>query len=1153
MRLKLTLLLLTFFSVQLSANVYGQRVTLSERRATLGSVIKKIEQQTGLKFFYNKRDVVVESVNINVQNESLQHTLELLFKNQPYGYEIQDKVIVLNKKEIPSIVNRPSNAHNIDQNHNIQDPSLIQQVITGIVRDQAGNILVGASVVQKDGNIGTVTDAKGAFSITVPGGTDLHISYTGFISQTVRTANLNYIEVTLMEDVQNMEEVTVVGYGTVNKKDLTGAVTGIKSEDIMQSRPVSLVNAMQGRMAGVQISSQSGELGANSRISIRGATSVYGSSQPLYVIDGIQMDVNANEIASAKMGNGSQLDPLASINPADIESIEVLKDASATAIYGSRGANGVILVTTRSGRAGRSRINYDGNVNLGVVSKRIDVLGASDFIDYRKIIDPNSPLFYSDSNRDGAYNELDSPLDPYALPSHDWQDEMLRTAISHNHNLSLDGGNEKTQYSGSVGYTKYQGIIINNNYQRVTSRLKLDHQSTERLKVGTNFNTSFSKFNGASQSGGEGGTFNGVVQSLVTSRPVEVFVPSWDNTGVYVSPISMLEDAIKSTSIIRANMNAYADYKIMEGLTFNTSVGGILSSSKGDEFYGKNTEWGAGNNGRAIVSESRAYNIANTNQLTYKKDFGWSKLDAIAVFELNHYNYESFGVDNGNYLDENNGPYNISKGSVLNSLYSFRDVNNRVSYLSRINYDLYGRYLFTVSLRADGSDKFGKANRYGYFPSAAAAWRLSEEKFLQNVDFLSDLKLRLSYGRTGNERIPSHQYMANMENSYYNGTLGLSPSTMANPDLKWEATDQYNAGLDLGIFNNRIQLTMDAYRKITNDMLMPAPVPSQSGFSSQWKNMGRIDNEGIEIQLSTVNIRNSNFEWSTNFNISTNRNTVRDLGGVDFIPVNIGGGWITNVGRVMIGHPIGTAYGYVFDGVYQLDEFTWQNNSDPSIPFDDRSFTLKDGVVSVQGTNVKPGSFKFKNLNGSADNIVDEEDQTIISRSNPKFFGGINNTFRYKGIELSIFLNGSYGNQIFNESRFRLEGGTPLAWLNLSQDFWNNRWTPENPTNEYGTFSLDTKNTTSMKTSSYYVEDASFLRLKTLSLGYTVPNDLLKRAGMGNVSNLKLYATADNLYTWTSYTGFDPEIDSNNALLPGFDRISYPRTRSIIFGINLTF
>lgn len=1032
--------------------------------------------------------------------------------------------------------------------------TVAQQIeVKGNVVDELGDPLIGATVTEKAKKSGTITDANGNFKLLVNPQAELQISYIGYITQIVKIEGNTQLKVVMQEDSQQIDEVVVVGYGTMKKKDLTGSVSSIKADDIIESKSISFVNAMQGRMAGVQISSQSGELGANARISIRGANSVYGSSLPLYVIDGVQIDANTDEVASSKMGNGSQLDPMSSINPADIESIEVLKDASATAIYGSRGANGVIIVTTKSGKAGSTRVNYDGNMNFGIISKKMKVLGASDFIDYRKTIDPESPLFYTDSNGDGAYNKLDNPRDPYSNPSHDWQKEMLRTAVSHNHNLSLDGGSEKTQFSASLGYSMNEGIIIKNNYERITSRIKLDHQANNRLKLGTNMNISFSKFKGVSQSGGEGGTFNGVVQSLVTSRPVEIYIPEFDTTGGYVSPIAMLRDAYKSTSLLRVNLNAYGNYTVMDGLTFTVSLGGMLSSSKGNEFYGKHTEWGAGDNGRAIINENRAYYFSNTEQLSYKKDFGWSSLDAMVAFELNHYSYESFGVDNANFLDETNGVNSIGKGNILKSLYSYRGINNRVSYLARVYYDLYARYLFTTSLRIDGSDKFGKGNRYGYFPSFAFAWRLSEEKFMKSQSVIDNLKLRLSYGKTGNERIPAHQYMANMENSYYNGVLGLTPSTLANPDLKWETTTQYNAGIDLGVFNSRIQLNVDVYKKITDDMLMPAPMPSQSGFSTQWKNIGRVDNHGIEVQLVTNNIITKDFEWTTSFNISKNKNEVKNLGGVDFIPVNIGGGWITNVGRVMVGEEIGTAYGYVFDGVYQLDEFTWQDNNDESIPFEERNFKLKPGVVSVEGVNVKPGSFKFKNLDGSEDNVVNENDQQVISRSSPKFFGGISNSFRYKDFELTIFLTGSYGNEIFNESRFRLEGGVPLAWVNLSKDFWDNRWTPDNPTNEYGTFSLDTKNTTSMKTSSYYVEDASYLRLKTIALSYNVPKSFLRKISWSKLTNLKIYGTADNIYTWTKYTGFDPEIDSGNALLPGFDRISYPRTRSFIFGINATF
>lgn len=1127
----LSLFLLFFTITNAVAQQQMTRFRFSFKEIPLIEAMKKVESITQYTFFYDRNTIQVDKkVSLSVENASIEEVIQKMLAGTGISFEISNRQIVL----IPA------------QN------SSTRKAITGTVILEGGDPAIGATAMVKGESTGTITDINGNFKIEVPSNSILQFSYVGYVTKTVSVSGKTNIKITLSEDNHNLEEIVVVGYGSMKKKDLTGSIAGLRSDDINITKSSSFVNAMQGKIAGVQISTQSGEPGAGNRISIRGANSVYGSSLPLYVIDGVQIDANPDEVASAKMGNGSLSDPLSTINPSDIESIEVLKDASATAIYGSRGANGVIIITTRSGKAGKARINYDGYVSFGKVNKRIDVLGASDFIDYRREIEENSSLFYTDSNGDGAYNQLDAPHDPYSNPVHDWQSEMLRTSISHNHNLSIDGGTDNLQYSGSVGYSKNEGIIINNDYERFTTRLKLDF-ARDRFKMGLNMNVSYSQYNGVSQSGGEGGTFNGVVQSLVTSRPIEIYIPEFDNTGTYVSPIAMLKDAYKNTSLMRSTLNGYLEYRIIDGLSLNVSVGGILSSSKGKEFYGKNTEWGAGDHGRAIIAEHRATYVTNSNQLTYQKDFGKSNINAMGAFEVNHYNFESFSVDNGNFLDESTGVNAISKGNVLKGLNSYKGINNRISFLGRVYYDLLNRYLFTVSFRADGSDKFGKGNRFGYFPSFAFAWRLSEEKFMRNQQIFDNLKLRLSYGQTGNERIASYQYMANMENSYYNGTLGLSPSTLANPDLKWETTTQYNAGIDIGVLNNRIQLSLDYYKKITDDMLMPASIPSQTGYSSQWKNIGKVNNEGVEFQISSVNIKTKDFQWVTDFNISHNKNKVKDLGGVDFIPIIMGGGWINNVGRVMVGHDIGTAYGYVFDGIYQIDDFTWQDNSDPDIKFDDRIFKLKPDVVSIKGVNVKPGSYKFKNLDGSEDNVVDENDQTIISHSSPKFFGGINNTFRYKNFELSIFLSGSYGNEIFNESKFRLSGGAPIAWQNLSKEFWDNRWTPENPTNKYGTFSVETRNTTALMTSSYYVEDASYLKLKTVSLSYIIPSSTFQKIGLSKISSCKVYFTGDNLYTWTKYSGFDPEVDSGNALLTGFDRISYPRARSFILGVNITF
>ena len=1138
--MKVILLTLTFYC--LSATVLSQSITLNLSSITVKQAIQTLKEKTGYSFVYEVNDIDTQRIiSVKTTNKSIEDVVKQVLSGQNVEFEIINKNVVIAKK---------AEQH---QNKSETKQQSQSKKITGLVTDEKGDPIIGASLMIKGTKMGTITDIDGKFSLEVPEQSQITISYIGFKQTILKLNTANNYKINLEEDSKTLDEVVVIGYGSMQKKDLTGAITSIKSADIVQNKTVSFVDAMQGKLAGVHIAAQSGEIGSSSRISIRGSNSLYGSSLPLYIIDGVQIDVNTGEVASAKMGNGTTLDPMSSINPSDIESIDVLKDASATAIYGSRGANGVVIITTKSGKAGKTKFSYDSFLSLAKSTKKMDVLNGSEFIDYRKTVEPNSLLFYTDSNQDGSFNSLDIPKDPYSNPYHNWQDEMLRTAVAHSHNITVDGGSNDTQFSSSISYLDNEGIIINNDYERITGRIKLDTKRN-KLKMGVNLNTSYSEFNGASQSGGEGGTFNGIVQQLVTARPVEIYIPSWDNTGSYVSPISMLESAYKSTTLMRTNINTYFDYSITKELSLNISVGGMLSSSKGKEFYGKNTEWGAGGNGFAQISENRAYYISNSNQLIYKKDFTNNQtINAVLVYEINKYNYEAFGVSNSSYLDESTGVNSISKGSILSGLYSYRDVNHRMSFLSRVFYDINKKYLITASIRADGSDKFGSSNKFGYFPSLAFAWRMSEENFMKNQKVFENLKFRLSYGMTGNERIPSHQYMAMMENAYYNGTLGLAPASMKNNNLKWESTAQYNVGIDFGILNGRVQISTDYYQKYTSNMLMPAEMPGQSGFLKQWQNKGKVLNQGIELQISTKNINNKNFQWTTDFNISTNKNTVLDLGGVDYMPVSIGGGWITNVGRVIVGESIGTAYGYVFNGVYQIDDFTWQENNNPTIPHESRIYNLKSDVVSVKGIKVKPGSFKFANIDGSVDNVVDENDKTIISHSSPKFFGGISNSFKIRDFDLTVFLSGSYGNQIFNESRFRLEGGQPATWLNIARDFYLNRWTPDNPTNKYGTFSLDTQNFTSTQTSSYYVEDASFLRLTNISFGYNVDLSSLKKVGVKNLNKIKVYITGNNLYTWTKYTGFDPEVDSNNALLTGFDRVSYPHSKSVLFGVNISF
>ncbi|MCH5598233.1 SusC/RagA family TonB-linked outer membrane protein [Niabella ginsengisoli] len=999
-----------------------------------------------------------------------------------------------------------------------------------------------------------ISKTDGQFEIEASVGDSLLFSSVGYEGQTVVIKNRDLLRVEMATVANSMEDVVVIGYGTQKKSDLTGSIAGLKATDIEQSRSTDLITALQGKIPGARIFSQSGEPGAAMNIQIRGISSLYGSSSPLFVIDGIQYDINANEISSSGNANlGSNSNPLAMLNPSDIESIEVLKDASATAIYGSRGANGVVIVTTKSGKTGQSVTTYDGYVSFSKAANKLRMLNANDFIDYQRLVNPQSSLFYNTD--ENGEPDLNSPKDPYSLPQHDWQDEMMQQSVTQNHNTTLSGGAGKTTYSGGAGYLSEEGIIRNNTQKRYTMRLKVDHEASKKIKLGLNMNTSYTDLSGSINTG-QANAWNGVLQQLITAKPIDYFDSDFDETIGYVTPLSIIDNIYKNTGTFKSIGNGYVDAEIFKDLKLNISGGGIISSSKGKEFYSRFTTLGNNNNGVGIIQERRSFNWYNTNRLTYDKSFNDNnRLNVMAAFEVNGYLFESSMMRNNSYPDEITGIDDISKGAIVTGLNSEKWVNNRLSWLSRINYTLLNRYLFTASFRADGSDKFGAGNKYGYFPSFAFAWKVDQENFLKDVSAISDLKLRLSYGETGNERIPAYSYAGKMVNAYYAAdgisAYGLAPSSLANPNLKWETTVQYNAGLDLGLLKNRLTFTADFYLKQTKDMLLPVLIPSQSGYKQQWQNIGKIDNKGIEFQVTSQNIQQKDFQWTTNFNISFNSNKIRSLGSLDYIPVVMDNGVITNLGRVSVGQQLGTAYGYVFDGVYQISQFDWQNNSDPSIPHAERTYSLKPGEVNVAGTAVLPGSFKFKDLNN--DGIVDENsDRTFISNSLPKHFGGINNTFNYKNFELNVFFEWSYGAEIFNLGKIALEGLSNNN--NISKDFYDNRWTPENPTNEYGDFrgsnGLTGGNTTYRFASSYYVEDASYLRMRNLTLNYHLPKNWIGKIGL---KGAKVYVTGNNLWLLTDYSGYDPDVSFSDPLFSGFDRISYPRVKSFIIGAAINF
>jgi TonB-linked SusC/RagA family outer membrane protein len=1135
LKMKLTtfLLIISIFKIEASNYAQNTKITLDLNNVTIEKVLKEIEMKTEFKFLFSRDDINVNKlVSVKAKNEKVKNILNKIFLEMAVSFELLNKQIII--KNIPK-----------DKEENPINLLIDQQLeIKGTVTNSHGTPLPGVTVIIQGTKNGTTTDFDGKFSIKVGSGNKLIFSFTGMESKVVKITNQTTIDVVLEDSLEQLDELVIIGYGSVKKSDLTGSVSSVNSADLNRNKSTEVLSALQGKVAGVNINSQSGEMGSGVNITIRGTSSIYGSSNPLFVIDGVPFDVNPNEVVSASAPSSADSNPLTNINPADIESIEVLKDASATAIYGSRGANGVVLITTKSGRDGVTRIDYDYYTSYGTLSKKLDILSADKFIEFQRLINPNGNLVAVGPDENGEY----LPINFDTIPKHDWQDEVFNLSVSQSHNITVSGGNELTTFSGSIGYLHGQGIINQNTNERYTIRLKVDNQTTDKLKIGFNLNNGYSVLEGATNSGAN--FYNkGIVQHIVYTKPIEVADPTDDFEDEFIGPDKLLDNASKTRILQNFRGNFNINYDLTEELSLSNILGGRLVNSKGKEFYNSNSPQGRDSGGLAYIKNINSKSINNTTQLTFNKRYNKNHiLNVIGAFEVSSYDSESNSIEGQQFADESTGVDNISKAGVVSEYQSDHYHTNRLSYISRVNYNLFKRYLFTASFRADGSDKFGGNNKYAYFPSAAFAWKVSEEPFMKNVDKISQLKFRLSYGVTGNERIPAYRYLGTQTPTYYssngNPIYGSSPDNKSNPDLKWEGTEQFNAGIDLGILKNRITLSADVYKKKTTNMLLPAPIPSVSGFYSQWQNFGQINNKGIELAINSFNINNDNFKWETNFNISSNKNKVISLGETSIIPVKVPGE-ISNLGAVIVGQPLGTGYGFAFDGIYQLTDFTWQNNSDPTIDPNGRQYVIKPDVVSVAGASVLPGSFKFKDLNN--DGVVNDKDLKVISRSDPKFIASLTNTFRYKNFDLNIFFQGSYGNQVINQSKLMLETNFHSN-TNIFSDFYENRWTETNPSNRYGT--LTSNNTTARLPSSYYVEDASYIKLRSITLGFTMSPNLLNKL---NLKKLRFYITGNNLITLTKYTGYDPEVAWHDPLLTGVDKLAFPRVQTIIIGTNITF
>lgn len=1043
--------------------------------------------------------------------------------------------------------------------------------VSGTVSDQTGPV-IGASVIEKGTTNGTMTDNDGHFTLTVSKGAVIEISSIGYKTQEITVGAQTNFTVTLSEDNEFLDEVVVVGYGSMKKSDLTGASVSMKESDLKGSIISSLDQSLQGRAAGVTAVTTSGAPGSSSSIRVRRQATINANAEPLYVIDGVIVQGGGNTGADFglgdALGNGkvSTISPLSTINPADIVSMEILKDASATAIYGAQGANGVVLITTKHGKSGEAKFSYDGMVAMSRQAVRLNMMNLREYAQY-----------YNEMIEEGDIYET-NPY--YATPSllgkgTNWQDEIFRTAWQHQHQLSAQGGSDKVQYYVSGSYMDQQGTIIGSNFNRFSVRTNLDAQLKKWLKLGVNATYAITNDNLKLADSNQG-----LIYYSLTTIPD---IPVYDVNGNYSSTIregytspnpvalAMMDEILLKRKKLSGNI--YAELTPIKHITWRTELGFDMGESDANR-YKPMIDLGGWVRSQNSISYQKNSNYfwQLKNYLTYANQWGKHSVTAMVGQECweSRWNYLS-GSNTDLPSDE---VHNVALATGTPSISSGFGSSSMASFFTRETYNYGDRYLGTYTYRYDGSSNFGPKNRWAGFHSVALAWRFSNEKFFEPVKKVIDNgKLRLGWGQTGNSSIGSYAWGAAITRMPSALGMGFRPSNIPNTSIRWESQEQYNVGLDLGFFNGRLNLTVDAYYKRSDDMLMSMQLPSYMGTQGNGSsklnapkgNYGSIENKGLEITLDTHPVQLKNFSWDSNFQISFNKNKLLSLSDTENATLVGYGQWGDVVCVSEIGKPLYNFYGYKVEGVYKdLDDI--QNSAKPAkYP--------SDGVFS-RGNTVWVGDIKYKDVDENG--IIDERDRTDLGSPLPKFTFGWTNTFRYKNLDLSIFLNGSYGNKVMNYNSLTLTHMNS-TWTNQLQSVVSKRarLEPIDPTIVYADGSkwfdhidnVRVKNPgtkiphTSIndpndndRISDRYVEDGSFLRIKNITLGYTFPKALLNKA---KIENLRVYVNIQNLYTFTKYTGYDPEVGASTqdstGLTYGLDNGRYPSPAMYSFGLNITF
>ena len=968
------------------------------------------------------------------------------------------------------------------------DPPQQEIRITGKVYSDEGKPLPGTNIILSGTTKGVISREDGTYEILVPSsGSILEFSFLGFAKQQVKVGTQKVIDITLQPDAKFLGELIVVGYATEQKVMSTGSVGVVKGTALKDLPMASIDGLMQGMTSGVQVSQNSGTPGAEMSVRIRGISSISGSSQPLYIIDGIP--VTTGDFAQIGY-EGQGTNSLSDLNPNDIESISVLKDAAAASIYGARASNGVVVITTKRGSNQKTQIDFNSYYGVQQVWHELDMLNSRQWMEYRNDL-AGTPV-YSQEEMDNITIDTD------------WQKVIFRTAPTSNFELTANGGNQKTKFFMSGNLYNQTGILIGTDYQRLNGRVNIDHSISDKLTIGASIGLTYAITDRV-----EGDqTLHGPLPNGISTPaiyPVYNEDGSYNQEGPYSNAVSIANEAINKNFSFRTLANTYLNWDITPHLGFSTKWGIDFLNFREHAYESTKTVQGAKYNGLGFETYTNVMNIVSNNILKYKNTIEKHDIEALAGYSFESYQTRSSFIRGQDFADDNL-EYLNSAATIVSASSDASDSGIR-SFFGRMNYIYNNKYIASFSGRFDSSSKFGENNRTGFFPSASLAWRIGEEAFMENFKSLSELKIRTSYGLTGNDDIPPFLYAELYGVTAYQGQSGIYPNSIPNPDLKWETTAQFDIGFDLGLFKNRVFITADYYNKQTKDLLLDRPLPQSSGFSSITENIGSVENQGIELTLSTNNLTGQ-FEWNTQFNLSVNRNKVIKL--YNDQPIDdIGRG----SNRIEEGEPIGIFYSYKSLGV------------DPST-----------------------GDIVFADMNH--DGRITEEDRTKIGDPNPGFIGGITNTFKYKGFDLSLFLQFSYGNDVFNGSRLFLES---LQGGDNQIEAVTRRWTkPGDITDIPRATSDPVKASENKRVSSRFIEDGSYLRVKNMTLGYTFNKGLITKL---HLSSLRLYFTTQNLFTFTYYTGLDPEVNyvgNDNAII-GTDFFTYPQARSYNLGINLKF